>query len=895
MLGLLFGCNRVNSTTHTSYASQARLSAANGAGNDAISGFEHLTGGSGNDRLIGTDAANTLTGLGGDDRLNGGAGADKLLGGDGNDTYIVDDVGDTVTEAADEGVADLVQSSVAFTLGDNIENLTLTGSAIIAGTGNGSDNIITGNGVANTLTGGAGDDRLDGGLGADKLLGGEGNDTYIIDNAGEIVTELAAEGDVDLVQSSVTFTLGANVENLKLMGAVAVNGTGNALNNAITGNGMANVLTGVAGNDTLNGGLGSDTLNGGTGADMLVGGGGIDTATYASDVTGVTVSLMTGNGVGGDADGDSLTGITNLTGGLGNDTLEGNASANTLIGGANGADGDTLSYANAGAGVTVSLMGVGAQATGGAGNDTISAFEHLTGGSGNDRLTGTGAANTLTGLGGDDRINGGAGADKLLGGDGNDTYIVDNIGDVVTEATSAGDADLVHSSVAFTLGDNIENLTLTGALLISGTGNGLTNIIIGNGVANTLTGSAGNDRLDGGLGADKLLGGDGNDTYVVNVAADAVTENDNEGDADLVLSAVSYTLGANLEKLTLTGAAVINGAGNGLDNAITGNGVANVLTGRAGNDTLNGGLGSDTLNGGTGADTLIGGGGIDTVTYASDTTGVTVSLMTGTGVGGDADEDSLTGIANLTGGIGNDTLEGHAGANTLTGGAGNDTVSYANSEGQVTVNLAITTAQATSGAGSDTISGFERLIGSNWNDKLIGSTGGDFISGGGGWDEITGGAGADTLRGDGGDDLFRYTGPNAGADTILDFGTGQDKILIVKSGFGIATAAALGTGNANDCSALFHCRRGGSRVCAQRYRAGARTIPFQYDIQRAVLGQQRQRGGRAKADRDAQHGVGGHRFRSAVNFNVRYGKESSCLSRIARIRRRGHPDRAAPA
>jgi Ca2+-binding RTX toxin-like protein len=128
---------------------------------------------------------------------------------------------------------------VSWTLGANLENLTLTGTGAINGTGNSLNNVLTGNSAANVLTGGA------------------GNDTYVV-GAGDTVVEAANEG-TDLVQSSVSWTLGANLENLTLTGTGAINGTGNSLNNVLTGNSAANVLTGGAGNDTLAGGLGNDT------------------------------------------------------------------------------------------------------------------------------------------------------------------------------------------------------------------------------------------------------------------------------------------------------------------------------------------------------------------------------------------------------------------------------------------------------------------------------------------------------------------------------------------------------------------------------------------------------------------------------------------------------------
>jgi len=184
-------------------------------------------------------------------------GADTLVGSTGNDTYVVDSASDVVTEASGEGT-ETVRSSVSWTLATNFENLALTGTAGVSGTGNSVANAITGNLGANSLSGGGGADTIDGGGGADTLVGGTGDDTYVVDSASDVVTEASGEG-TDLVQSSVTWTLGANVENLTLTGASAVNGTGNSLANQITGNGAANVLDGGAGADTLVGGAGDDT------------------------------------------------------------------------------------------------------------------------------------------------------------------------------------------------------------------------------------------------------------------------------------------------------------------------------------------------------------------------------------------------------------------------------------------------------------------------------------------------------------------------------------------------------------------------------------------------------------------------------------------------------------
>lgn len=260
----------------------------------------------------------------------------------------------------------------------------------------------------------------------------------------------------------------------------------------------------------------------------------------------------------------------------------------------------------AGGGADVLNMGAGNDtAFGGDGNDTIS------GGSGNDSLFGEAGNDVLNGGTGNDTLNGGTGADSMNGGTGNDTYIVDNVGDTAAESSIVllgGGTDLVRASVSFTLSTNLENLTLTGAAAISGTGNAKANVITGNGAANTLRGlggndsligGAGNDVLDGGAGADTMNGGAGNDRYFVDNAGDVIIDS---GGIDTVNSSISFALAGSLENLTLTGAAAINGTGNGGANVLVGNGAANVLLGLAGADTLRGGGGADVLVGDAGAD-----------------------------------------------------------------------------------------------------------------------------------------------------------------------------------------------------------------------------------------------------------------------------------------------------
>jgi Ca2+-binding RTX toxin-like protein len=299
-----------------------------------------ITGSSGNNAINPTTTViayqttalnDTIYGLAGNDIIDGGAGADIMDGGIGNDTFYVDTYSndgfagndDQVIELAGGGT-DLVYASVSYALAAQVENLTLTGLGAIDGTGNELANIITGNDAANridggdgndklygggandTLIGGLGDDVLDGGAGVDSMAGGAGNDSYIVDSS-DIVTELAGEG-TDIVNASVTYQLTANVENLTLTGAGAIDGTGNDLANTITGNSASNALWGGLGNDTISGGNGDDRLYGEDGLDNLDGGAGNDRLE---------------GGIGADV----------LLGKAGNDTLIGGAGKDTLTGG----------------------------------------------------------------------------------------------------------------------------------------------------------------------------------------------------------------------------------------------------------------------------------------------------------------------------------------------------------------------------------------------------------------------------------------------------------------------------------------------------------------------------------------------------------------------------------
>ncbi|HYE47656.1 MAG TPA: hypothetical protein VEA44_17955, partial [Caulobacter sp.] len=294
------------------------------------------------------------------------------------------------------------------------DQLSGLGGADILDGADGNDSLNGGDG-GDDLIGGLGHDLLDGGAGVDEMAGGAGDDTYVVDDAGDVISELGGEGS-DRVRATASFVLGDNLENLSLEGSGDIDGTGNGLGNVLDGNSGANTLSGGGGNDLLKGGAGDDVLQGGTGNDQLIGGTGQD------DLDGA-----------GDND--------RLEGGDGDDAILGGTGADILDG---GADNDSLA-----------------------------------GGTGADQLLGGAGTDTLDGGDGNDILNGGVGADAMTGGTGHDTYVVDDAGDTVTELAGEG-TDTVRSFIDYTLGANVEILTLIGTGNINGTGNGLANVINGN-------------------------------------------------------------------------------------------------------------------------------------------------------------------------------------------------------------------------------------------------------------------------------------------------------------------------------------------------------------------------------------------------------------------------------
>ncbi|WP_201831229.1 beta strand repeat-containing protein [Microvirga zambiensis] len=589
--------------------------------------------------ITGNGAANTLDGAAGDDTLIGGAGNDRLIGGTGSDTASY--------AGATKGVSvDLARTTAQNTKGAGTDRLSSIENAIGSSFGDtltgGADSVLTANrldgGSGNdALFGGGGDDTLIGGAGSDSLTGGAGNDLYSVDNLNDVVVD-AADAGIDTVEASVDHTLGAHVENLRLAGAAAI-GTGNDFANVITANSARHstlhgldgndtllgatgddTLFGGAGNDSLDGGAGDDAIHGDAGDDRLAGGlGGADRAIFSSAGSALVIRLdSTGSGTATGQGNDTLSGFeiveagrfgdlieigtdaddfANIVrGGAGFDTIRAGGGADQVFGedgndsieGGTGSDmldgGEGADALDGGAGSDTLIGGLGADNIAGGGGD-----DGLDGGEGADTLLGGAGSDVIIGGAGGDSLDGGMGADRLIGGEGDDVYVVDDTGDVIegeAAGTGAGTTDMVFASADYTLGANLEMLSLTGSAT-RGTGNGIANRISGNALANT---------LDGGAGVDTLIGGAGNDTYIVDETGDTIlseTAGTGDGFIDTVVASFDYTLVDNLENLTLAGLAV-RGTGNALANRIEGNALANTLDGGAGADTLIGGAGDDT-------------------------------------------------------------------------------------------------------------------------------------------------------------------------------------------------------------------------------------------------------------------------------------------------------------
>ena len=422
-----------------------------GSGSDTLANVENLTGSAFADNLTGNSVANVLLGLAGDDIIRGGAGNDTLSGGEGNDHFefsagtgqdtITDfAVGDSIivqdyteAESITQVAADVV---VVLSTGDRLTLLNADAAKVaaaiqfegawIVGTegadtmaGTDGDDLIRALAGNDTVNAGAGSDVLDGGAGDDKMNGGTGDDIYYVDSTLDVVTELSNQG-IDEVRTTITYTLGRNVENGRLEGTGAINLTGNALNNVLTGNSSANILTGGNGNDTLDGGAGADSLVGGKGNDIYYVDNALDSITEGrrggTDELRASVDYTLAGGV----EVETLTAI-----GSSAVNLTGNALAQTL----QGNDGDNFLYGLAG----------------------------------NDTLMGSGGADTLRGGAGNDVLSGGSGADLFV-------FEASNGADVITDFVSG--TDKLDFRLLLISSDNVETAVSGGNTIISVDANG---------------------------------------------------------------------------------------------------------------------------------------------------------------------------------------------------------------------------------------------------------------------------------------------------------------------------------------------------------------------------------------------------------------------------------------
>jgi Ca2+-binding RTX toxin-like protein len=750
----------------------------------------------------------TFTGGGGDDTIVVGVSGANL-----NDDNDIDvsltgvELGTANASAGDDLVSG---AGDAVTGGATILFLTLNGdNGDDEMTGGQSDDTITGGTGSNVLSGGDGDDTITGGQGDDMLMGGDGGDTLSGGLGNDVLDEgaapngtdtMAGGGGRDLVTyagrpAGVTVTMDGVFDDGEAgesdnVGADIENAFGGAGDNIMTGSTAANDLTGGPGGDILDGGAGDDTLNGAAGGDRLTGGSGND-AVFGDD--------------GDDA----------VLEGAGNDNVAG------------GADVDHLDYSGVTGGVTLFLDVAMPQTTGGAGTDTVTGFENLTGGSGADVLGGDAGANELSGGPGNDTLTGDAGDDTLHGNLGTDTVDYSSFTEDLTVVLGPLSGASPGTAATATWGTDVL-LAVGNVIGGSGddslTGEAAANVLTGNDGDDTLAGLRGNDSLDGGAGADTLdysaadagvtlnlaslaaqnTGGAGTDTLANaenvlgsgfgdviagTVGANVVDGGDGFDTADYSSSGLGVAVDLSVAGPQDTGTA-------GLDTltfmeGVTGGAGRDVLTGAPGANALTGGAGNDTLVASAGGDALDGGTGTDTADYSQRPPGVTVNLTAGRAsssgatdiltalenVTGSAGADVLTGdgAANdLDGGAGDDRLRGLAGADTLVGGAGIDTADYSSffpSNGRIGVVVDLPLGEAT-GDGVDSLVTLENVRGSSFDDRIVGDSKANSFQGLDGRDAIVGGAGQDVLRGNGGADTFEV---RDGVRDRVYGGTGRDR------------------------------------------------------------------------------------------------------------------------
>lgn len=669
-----------------------------GSGNDTLIGIEYINSGSRyNDYIVGNSADNIFrTGPGGADYIDGGAGVDTWFA-----EWNTGSVTASLLSATQNTAMGIVMTSDAA--GDTVLNIENIRSSV--------GDFLYGNQGANQIWGRG---LLEGFLGADGINGTTTTGaTASYANAGNAY--LAGQGVTSGASVGVTATL---TQTFSV--GPAVTNTGDAAGDIYTnidnlkGSAFADKLIGNANANNIDGGAGDDILEGLGGADILTGGAGIDTVTFEHASVAVTADLAATVTATGDAVGDTYIGIENLTGSNYNDKLYGDAGNNLFDGGlgANVFDGragiDTISYQTATSAMTINFANN--TATGAGRTDSWSNIE---------RITGSNYLDIITASIGNDWIDPGVGTETIDGLAGNDTisYASATSAQTVVLNTSSGDGKTLS---------NFEN-------------------IFGSIYADNLKGDANDNVIEGGLGGDTIDGAAGNDTVSYLYASGGVTVN---------LTGTSYIIfnlfsaNANSSK----GADGIDSLSN-LEN-IVGSSYDDILIGNSSDNVINGNDGNDVIVGGLGSDTLTGGNGVDTLSYLLSTASITMTLS-GTGTAGDALGDTVSGFENLigtsyndtlTGDIGDNVIDGFYGDDTINGAGGIDTITYKLSpSASVTVNLSSTGVNATGGLGSDTLTNFENIIGSDYNDTLTGDGGANVIEGGKGNDTLAGGSGADTV------------------------------------------------------------------------------------------------------------------------------------------------------
>lgn len=505
----------------------------------------------------------------------------------------------------DAGGTDTIRHDGTSNVRIDLRAATLEYTAIGGGAVSYVDGIYGGFTIANTVVienavGGSGDDVLRGNEAVNELNGRDGDDTYYVQQNGDTIIDSSG---TDTVNSTVSFTLAANLEKCVLIGGAAINATGNQFANTLTGNGAANQLDGGGGADRMIGNKGNDTYIVNQRQDRVV-----ESANGGRDGVRSTVDFTLGNNVencsllgSGDLDATGNRLANTLRGNSGNNVLDGRDGKDKMIGGL----GNDVYVVNQRGDNVVER---------GRGSDTVRSTVDYNLDQGVERCVLVGSSkinavgnsldNFLRGNKGGNVLDGGGGKDKMVGGLGNDVYIVNQRGDNVVEKGRG--SDTVRSTIDYSLDKAVERCILVGGSKIDATGNSLDNMLRGNRGANV---------LDGGGGKDKMVGGLGNDVYIVNQRGDSVVEKGRG--TDTVRSTVDYTLDKGVERCMLLGKSGADATGNNLVNTLLGNNGNNTLKALGGSDALNGGGGRDILMGGIGSDNLNGGTGADVFDFNS--------------------------------------------------------------------------------------------------------------------------------------------------------------------------------------------------------------------------------------------------------------------------------------